>query len=368
MYLCGWLILLFSTMAKSKSFFGLRRGSTKSHTFSILNGQQITKDRVQTVANPKTQKQQFQRAIMATVMAAYSEMKAIEDHAFEGKKKGSENQREFMSRNLVAMRNAFLQYQEENPEASGQEYFAVGPKTPTVLPGAWEISHGTLNPSRFFTYDDEEHLIFFKTISTEVAIPINDGPSGSKTLNVGEALDAFGIVPGMQFTACCINANNGQRIFQVYAEDYAGYYDWTFGYARLVLKTNIDRSQTLTTPSADNAAAKLFNQFLIAIIDESRTTVRIPSAASLEAGTAEVWADAELLLPAAGFDESLTGAIGIINSMVDVDKRSTCKMIVRNQATLGAGLGLSWEYVPDAWRNAGGSLGQSDLYLEGGNV
>lgn len=355
-------------MAKSKSFFGLRRGSTKSHTYSILNGQQITKDRVQTVANPKTQKQQFQRAIMATVMAAYSEMKSIEDHAFEGKKKGSENQREFMSRNLVAMRNAFLHYQEENPEASLQEYFAVGPKTPTVLPGAWVISHGTLNPSRFFTYEDEEHFIYFKTLSTEAGIPIKDGPSGSKTLNVGEALDAFGIVPGMQFTACCINANNGQRIYQVYAEDYAGYYDWTFGYARLVLKSNIDRSQTLTSSTSDNATAILFRNFLMAITDPQRTTISLPSVASFNAGTAEVWVDAEILLPTAGFDESLTGAIGIITSMVDEDKRSTCKMIVRNQATLGDGLGLSWEYVPDAWRNAGGSLGQSDLYLEGGNV
>ena len=33
-------------MAKSKSFFGLRKGSTKSHTYSTLDGQQITKDRV----------------------------------------------------------------------------------------------------------------------------------------------------------------------------------------------------------------------------------------------------------------------------------------------------------------------------------
>ena len=34
-------------MAKSSGYFGLRRGSTKSHTFSVLNGKQITKDRVE---------------------------------------------------------------------------------------------------------------------------------------------------------------------------------------------------------------------------------------------------------------------------------------------------------------------------------
>ena len=32
-------------MAKSPNFFGLRRGSTKSQTFSVVDGNQITKDR-----------------------------------------------------------------------------------------------------------------------------------------------------------------------------------------------------------------------------------------------------------------------------------------------------------------------------------
>ena len=44
-------------MAISKSFFGLRRKSTKSLTFSVLNGKQITKDRVSAVKNPKSEAQ-----------------------------------------------------------------------------------------------------------------------------------------------------------------------------------------------------------------------------------------------------------------------------------------------------------------------
>lgn len=34
-------------MAKSSTYFGLRRGSTKSLTFSVADGKQITKDRVE---------------------------------------------------------------------------------------------------------------------------------------------------------------------------------------------------------------------------------------------------------------------------------------------------------------------------------
>ena len=34
-------------MAISSGYYGLRKGSTKSHTYSVLNGKQITKDRVE---------------------------------------------------------------------------------------------------------------------------------------------------------------------------------------------------------------------------------------------------------------------------------------------------------------------------------
>ena len=41
-------------MAKSTGYFGLRHGSTKSHTFQVVGGQQITKDRVEGGKNPRT--------------------------------------------------------------------------------------------------------------------------------------------------------------------------------------------------------------------------------------------------------------------------------------------------------------------------
>lgn len=87
-------------MARSKSFFGLRKGSTKSHTYSVLDGQQVTKDRVYDVKNPRTEGQMKQRMVMTTVGAAYKYMKSIADHSFEGKSSGMQCMREFNSRNL----------------------------------------------------------------------------------------------------------------------------------------------------------------------------------------------------------------------------------------------------------------------------
>lgn len=93
-------------MAKSKGFFGIRTGSTKNFTFSELNGEQITKERVSRVKNPRTISQMRQRMLMATIGAAYSYLKAIADHSFEGKTVGQQNMSEFMRLNLNKFRDA----------------------------------------------------------------------------------------------------------------------------------------------------------------------------------------------------------------------------------------------------------------------
>lgn len=93
-------------MAKSKGFFGIRTGSTKNFTFSELHGEQITKERVSKVKNPRTISQMRQRMLMATIGAAYSYLKAIADHSFEGKTVGQQNMSEFMRLNLNKFRDA----------------------------------------------------------------------------------------------------------------------------------------------------------------------------------------------------------------------------------------------------------------------
>ena len=88
-------------MAKSSSFFGLRRGSTKSLTFQVVDGKQVTKDRVNYVKNPRTYAQATQRAKMATVADAYRALSAICDHSFESVAYGPASRRQFMSLNLA---------------------------------------------------------------------------------------------------------------------------------------------------------------------------------------------------------------------------------------------------------------------------
>lgn len=127
-------------MAKSKGFFGLRRGSTKSLTFSVLDGQQITKDRVSIVRNPKTDAQQIQRTLMNTVVQAYSLLKPICDHSFEGVPVGRRSMQEFVKRNASIMRSKL--------SAAGTAYGAVKAFCPIgrsyVAPNEFIVSDGTL--------------------------------------------------------------------------------------------------------------------------------------------------------------------------------------------------------------------------------
>lgn len=89
-------------MARSKSFFGLRSGSTKSLTFQVYRGQQITKDRVYRVSNPRSDAQMTQRALIPIVAAARSALKGLVDHSFEGVAYGEASLREFSKQNLRA--------------------------------------------------------------------------------------------------------------------------------------------------------------------------------------------------------------------------------------------------------------------------
>ena len=92
-------------MAQSKSFFGLRRGSTKTLTFSVYNGKQVTKDRVTDVKNPRSSMQMKQRAIMATALRGYSALKEICDHSFEGISYGQKSMNYFVAENARMIRS-----------------------------------------------------------------------------------------------------------------------------------------------------------------------------------------------------------------------------------------------------------------------
>ena len=125
-------------MAKSKSFFGLRRGSTKSLTFSVYEGQQVTKDRVTEVKNPRTPSQMEQRMHMATALAMYSAGKEIFDHSFQGVTYGAKSMNKFLAENVKLIRDNYL--------ANGNKFQENVYQNKAALAGQYLISDGTIAP------------------------------------------------------------------------------------------------------------------------------------------------------------------------------------------------------------------------------
>ena len=123
-------------MAKSANYYGLRRGSTKSHTYSVVDGQQITKDRVEGGKNPRTLAQMTQRCLVTTIAAAYSAMKSICDHSFEDVTAGLQCYRLFSKKNYTQLR---LELESGDGMFGFNKYQQSG-----LVPGSYIISLGSL--------------------------------------------------------------------------------------------------------------------------------------------------------------------------------------------------------------------------------
>lgn len=92
-------------MAKGNMLLGLSRGSVGDLTFYRRNAQQITRVRVRKVKNPQSASQMYQRTINRTAVEAYTVLKSICDHSFEGVSYGANSYSYFLSRNMQMLRS-----------------------------------------------------------------------------------------------------------------------------------------------------------------------------------------------------------------------------------------------------------------------
>lgn len=175
-------------MAKSKSFFGLRKGSTKTLTFSVLDGQQITKDRVTDVKNPRSKAQMEQRCILKTAALAYSTLKSIVDHSFEGTTYGAMSQRKFMQLNTAIVR--------DNAHDGKSLIGFASYKDSTPNMGQFIISQGSLAPI-------PAGVISLSFAASSLAINYNGGVASTAAL-----ANALGVNLGDIITLCALVQNS----------------------------------------------------------------------------------------------------------------------------------------------------------------
>ena len=164
-------------MAKSKSFFGLRTGSTKSLTFQVLRGEQITKDRVYRVSNPRSEAQMAQRALIPIVAAARTQLKGLVDHSFEGIAYGEASLREFSRLNLRA---GALDVTSYSPNGVSNAGFAN-----------LQVSNGSLNGD-FRNSTVSETSTLFTTLGQYPKLAFPAATDGSSAEPIFKYLETFG--------------------------------------------------------------------------------------------------------------------------------------------------------------------------------
>lgn len=212
----GRLATKFTTMARIKGTFATKlQGRVGNVVYRVRGGENIASERPAKVSNPRTVSQQTQRMVMRTVSAAYSQLKGICDHSFEGLTYGAENMAMFMRENINMLKKA-----NGNFNAKSNAYIVANP---------YIVSKGSLSPikqSKSWLYNSNDIAAF------GVELPFTtEEVAELATLTVAQFHAALGYNIGEQLTILVAHAipNAGGVVI-----DDATQMPYNFLYARLV--------------------------------------------------------------------------------------------------------------------------------------
>lgn len=329
-------------MAKGNLFQGMGRGKVGDVVFSRLNGEQISRVRNRHPKNPRSNSQLYQRAIMATVMQAYSAGKAIFDHSFEGYAVGAQNQRRFLSLNAKMLRQLLATDINTPLRGDAQKARVVAPGVSVPVPDPFIISRGSYQQN-LFTFDKGEGGYFL--------------PDPNNAETVAAYASRVGLIAGDIYTFVLF-AIKKDIAYQsnLYDDVLASQNYCSFGWVRLIVKENLSSINT-----AVGNMSQLFN------VENSGGDFNVTSNTLAGYGI-----DGSLTIMGliASNKEAYTntGAIGVIRSRLDQDLRSDSVLNVNYGTNADNMFGIASEYILDEWKNATTSVGDSDLILEGGDI
>ena len=155
------------------------------------NGETIQRE-VVSPSNPKTQAQNIQRIVMSTVGAAYSVMKAICDHSFEGTKKGQETMSLFMSENIQKCRAAIEEMQSQGVAFLNMYSFVPVGMKHAFAPNQYLVAMGSLPQVKTAWIEDGTSHIVYPTVQLVT------------TNTYEEVINKLGLKRGDQLTFCTV--------------------------------------------------------------------------------------------------------------------------------------------------------------------
>lgn len=323
-------------MAKGNLFQGMGRGKIGDVVFSRLNGQQLSRVRNRNPKNPRSNAQLYQRAIMATIMQAYSAGKKIFDHSFQGVAVGANNMAVFMRENLKILRQQIAYEISSEMLAENMQANCVWPGANQPVANAYLISKGNYKQKAFIETRPGGGIYY--TL-----------PEPETNEKVNEYASRVGLLADDYYTFCLFLEGTNE-LFHAFEglEDPAGIgYDCRFGYVRLHVKSNV-----ASIEDAIATKSQLFDVDASMNIDETFMTENVAEGISMS----------DLDVTGRG-----VGSIGLIRSRKDRDLRSTSYMYCPTKAQQETNdFGIKAIYINEAWARGTESLGNSDLILEGG--
>lgn len=341
----------------------MARGSVGDVTFSRLNGKQIARVRNRNPRNPKTNPQLYGRAIMATVMRAYSAGREIFDHSFEGVSVGAASQNRFLSLNNRALREYLAADINNSVLVNKSVNTFVGPKVQSPVPCRYVISEGSLDAGVFGAYyaGGGTGRIDYSGLTK---------PSQGQTAGAyfGNLVTQGEITTDDLYTICAFYCDpDSAPLFEIRerTEPATKQFTTSFVYARLrpnmalLEATGLDASSLLLIgKSGTTSGAGVF------YVDSYGGTGDAASfAEALSTVDFEVYINVIELIP------GTYGSIGVIHSKVNTTLRSSSEMVPSGWGVSeDTPFGITAPAILDAWKQGAAQVGTSDLILEGGNA
>lgn len=205
-------IYFLFTMAKARFCKGLRRGSTKTETYSTLatrkDGRiQIIKDRVTDITNPQTDAQMLNRVCFVTASQAAAKMYDIISISQEGESKPEYARQLFISQNTEFLKKAAY----KRVGLARHYRAAYAPKgNQQLIPNSYQVSKGSLTVPAYLIPKTADGGSSFQSAEFG-SFGVNEGDNYStnipNTLTIGSTYTAadlwqilFGLLPGDQLT------------------------------------------------------------------------------------------------------------------------------------------------------------------------
>lgn len=313
-------------MAKDNLFLGMAKGKIGDVVFYRRNGEQISRSRNRQPSNPKTVGQQYQRAIMATVLRAYSAGKAIFDHSFQSVKFGGDSQSHFLKINLNKLRGAVSNDIGSGASAATSVGRVVAPGITSPVPFSYIISEGSYN-QYLFSYNAGYSL-----------------PAAQTSETVAAYAARVGLIAGDIYTLCVLAVNDSVVLFNAAPDlndPLAKQFQSSFFFVRMTVKANLD-----TVTDAVATYGQLFEFDKSTVVPGLGGTTPINEVLDISQLTDT---------------RNSNGALGMIRSRDNEDLRSNTTMELIGIDNVG----IASYYLQDAWSRQA-SLRDSAYILEGG--